>query len=629
MDEIALHPNPQMARRAWTDLRGSWGFAYDDENRGLSECWQERADLFDRTITVPFPPESPASGVGDPRFHPIVWYRRTVEVTDKQRTRRLILHFGAVDYLASVWLNGRLVASHEGGMTPFQADISDVLQPGSDQVLVVRAEDLPSDLAQPRGKQDWQLDPHDIWYRRTTGIWQPVWLEEVAPTHIAEIRWTPDIDRGMLGMAVRLSGSDTQQIRLHARLTLHDVPIADDIGAVYAGELQRDLSLDLGDLTMSRERVLWSPSHPNLVDAQLELLDADGEVVDEVSSYAGLRSVGTEGGRFLLNGRPYYLRMALEQGYWPESHLAAPGDDAIRREVELAKRLGFNGVRIHQKVEDPRFLYWCDRLGLLAWGEMANAYIFSRMGVERITREWLDVVARDASHPCIVAWVPINESWGAPNVLHDPAQQHLVQTLYHLTKTLDPTRPVIGNDGWEYVVGDMLGIHDYTFDGETIRARYGSPEAVSRTISAVQPGDRFVRLAGYRQEEVPVALTEFGGIGYRPEGGREWFGYGTVADIEEFRQKYQELLNAVLDCPTLAGFCYTQLTDTGQETNGLLTEWREPKIDPAVIRAINSRPSAAVPSDIVTQLRMNTSTSFSGVEPGAEQHGSESNETAP
>jgi beta-galactosidase/beta-glucuronidase len=582
----------------------------------VREGWRDRADVFTRTITVPFPPESSASGIGDPSFHPVVWYRRTFEVPPGLGDKRLILYCGAVDYRARVWINGRLVASHEGGQTPFSADITQALQEGTDQVIVIRAEDLPADLGQPRGKQDWQEQPHSIWYERTTGIWQPVWIEPVCPTYITGVRWTPDLDRAVLSLGVTVNREDYRPLRLRVQLSLHGVSVADDIYEIYGSDVNRDIALDLGSMTMTRERVLWSPGNPNLIDATLTLLGEDGPL-DEVQSYAGLRSVGVAGGRFLLNGRPYYLRLALEQGYWPDTHLAAPSDEALRREVELTKDLGFNGVRVHQQVADPRYLYWCDRLGLLVWGEMANAYVFTATSAERFTREWVEVLERDASHPCIVMWVPLNESWGVPNLLHDQAQQHYVQALYHLTKALDPTRPVIGNDGWEYVAGDIFGIHDYSFHGQTILDRYGTMDAIARTFREVQPGYRFVTLPGRDQgtEGRPIMITEFGGISLHPDRMAKWFGYGQVGDLEEFHQKYRELVDAVLDCPAISGFCYTQLTDTLQETNGLLTADREPKLEPAVLRAINTRPAAAVPGDVISQMQRVMATPFGGDNP--------------
>lgn len=608
-DEV-LPPRPQFARKEWTDLQGVWQFAFDDADRGLREHWERAAQPFTRAIQVPFPPESPASGIGDTSFHPVVWYRRGFDLLPQYEGKRLMLHFGAVDYRASVWVNGCLVTQHEGGNTPFQADITDAVLPDQEQIVVVRAQDLPADLAQPRGKQDWQEEPHDIWYHRTTGIWQPVWLEPVNVTHITGLRWTPDLDRDRLALSMTLVRSAHTTVRVRVRLRLHDVTLVDDELLVPGTELQRDFALDLQTVTMNRTGALWSPQHPNLVDATVTL-HSDGEVVDEIESYAGLRSVGIKGGRFFLNGRPYYLRLALEQGYWPQSHLAAPSVEAMRREVELAKALGFNGVRIHQKVEDPRFLYWCDRLGLMVWGETANAYVYSQTSAERLTREWLEVLARDYSHPCIVAWVPLNESWGVPDLLRAEAQRHFVQSLYHLTRALDTTRPVIGNDGWEHIRTDIVGIHDYTFSGDTIRERYGTAEAVERTINDVQPQHHFITL-GHRKPEAPVMITEFGGISVRPAGRRKWFGYGTVDNDTEYAEKYRELVDAILACPTISGFCYTQLTDTGQETNGLLTEDREPKVDPQEIAAITRKPSRAVPGDLIEQLQMGTDAALAG-----------------
>jgi len=610
--DAAVHPRPQLVRDRWVDLGGDWGFAYDDADQGLDAGWYApaRSAVYTRTIVVPFPPESPASGVGDTGFHPVVWYRRAVADPRRDAGERLLLHCGAVDYRAQVWVNGQLVATHEGGHTPFSADITAALALHADgdgdgdaeQVIVIRAEDLPLDLAQPRGKQDWQEQPHRIWYHRTTGVWQPVWLEPVPATHVTALRWTPDLDRGLLGLAVSLRRHDTTPLAVRVRLSLRGEPLADVTYGVRGAEARGEIALDRGALTLEGLSLLWSPRYPNLVDAAVEVRAGDA-VVDAVRSYVGLRSVGVAEGRFLLNGRPYYLRLALEQGYWPESHLAAPSDAALRREVELAKELGFNGVRVHQKVEDPRFLYWCDRLGLLVWGEMANAYAFTPLAMTRLVHEWTAVIARDYSHPCVVAWVPLNESWGVPTLARDAAQRAYVQALYYLTKALDPTRPAIGNDGWEHLVADIFGVHDYAFEGATLRERYGSPEAVEQTLREAQPHYRSMTLPGHHRAGEPIMLTECGGVSLRPADEEEWFGYGTVTSGDAFLSKYRELLDAILDSPAIAGFCYTQLTDTGQETNGLLTADRTPKLDPAAVRAITARPAAAVPGDITLYMQ--------------------------
>jgi beta-galactosidase/beta-glucuronidase len=603
LTEPGLHPTPQLRREHWTDLTGPWGFAYDDDDVGLRQNWQDRPDAFDRTCTVPYPPESICSGINDTGFHPVVWYRRTFRLDTDSRVsdgRRLLLHFGAVDYRAQVWLNGQFVAQHEGGHTPFSADVSSALKDGNrEQVVVVRAEDSPTDLAQPRGKQFWEVEPRRIWYHRTTGIWQPVWLEPVGDTYVKDVRWTPWVDSGLLAVYVTLNQPPERLLRMRIRLTLRGDLLAEDVYSVQRQEMRREIGLEPATANVGRRNLFWHPRHPNLIDAVLTLEDEDGRVLDVVHSYCGLRSSGYSDGYFMLNGVPYYLRLVLSQGYWPESHLAAPSTEALRREVESIRSLGFNGVRIHQKVEDPRFLYWCDRLGVVVWGEMANAYVFNETAVQRLTREWMEVVERDSSHPSVVTWVPINESWGVPNLARDPQQRDYVRALYHLTKAFDRTRPVIGNDGWEHFASDFWGVHDYALDGDTIRERYGTFEATERLFSRVQPSHHAVALEGRRPAGEPIILSECGGISYAPEPGTPWFGYGTVESTEAYLAKYKELIDAILDCPTIAGFCYTQLTDTEQERNGLLAADRTPKLDPEQVRRITWRPSKAIPGDII------------------------------
>jgi beta-galactosidase/beta-glucuronidase len=600
-----VHPRPQFARERWVDLSGSWGFAYDDGDVGRDEGWPERADVFDREVRVPYPPESPASGIGDPGFHPVVWYRRTFAAPQRRAGERLLLHFGAVDYRASVWVNGRHAVDHEGGHTPFAADIAPLLVDGAEQVVTVRAEDPPGDLTQPRGKQDWRERPHGVWYERTTGIWQPVWLEPVPAARVEALRWTPDLDRRLLGVTARLTpaAAALPGARLRVRLELRGELLAETEVAVTSTTLTQQIALDAGRIAHDRRAYLWHPDHPNLIDATVTLLAA-GDPVDEVSSYTGLRSVGVSGGRLLLNGRPLFLRMVLAQNYWPQSHLAAPDGDALRREVELVKELGFTGVRVHQKVEDPRFLHWCDALGLVVWAEMPSAFTYDEVTLTRLAREWTEVVTRDASAPSVLAWVPFNESWGVPELAGDPAQRHAVRALYSLTKALDPTRPVVGNDGWEHVVTDVLGVHDYSQDGATLRERYGTHEAVQRTLQRVQPYYRSILLPELTPDEQPLVISEFGGITYRPDSDDFWNGYGAVADPAELAARYADLVGALLDSPVLAGFCYTQLTDTAQERNGLLYADRTPKVPAGEIARANRRPAAAVPADAIAEIQI-------------------------
>ena len=603
--QAELHPRPQLRRERWIDLCGPWGFAFDDEDQGVAERWFDRAEPFDREIAVPFPPESKLSGVHETGLHPVVWYHREIRVDEADRQDRLLLHFGAVDYKASVWVNGRLAVEHTGGHTPFSAEIAPLLVPGEVQVIVVRAEDQPRDLQQPRGKQYWEDKPGYIWYHRTTGIWQPVWLEPVPKVAIAELRWTPDVDRFGVALTLRLNRAPPEGWRVRVRLA-GDRPtrvLVDDTCLLLGRELRRDLLLDLNSAAVRRRRtLLWAPEHPNLIEVTIELVDGDGAVVDRVESYFGLRRVEARDGRFTINGTPIFLRLVLAQNYWPDSHLAAPDADALRREVELARSLGFNGVRIHQKIEDPRFLYWCDRLGMLVWGEAANAYVYSDRAAEMLTREWLEAVRRDYNHPSIITWVPINESWGVPDLDRSAQQRSFVQALYHLTRALDPTRPVIGNDGWEHAVGDVFGVHDYAGSSDVLRERYGDRQALTRTLHEVRPYHFPLLSEGGEIGDEPIVLSEFGGLSFVPQTSEDWFGYRQFASPDELLLHYEGLVDALLASTALAGFCYTQLTDTEQEANGLATADRKPKIDPQRLRQINTRPSKAVPSEVLDAM---------------------------
>ncbi|WP_295118141.1 glycoside hydrolase family 2 protein [uncultured Leifsonia sp.] len=577
-----LHPRPQLSREEWTDLDGEWELRFDDDDRGLLQGWWRPGAEFDRTITVPFPPESPLSGIQEDG-HATVWYRRHAALPAPD-DGRVLLHFEAVDYRADVWVNGVHVASHEGGHVGFHADVTHALCDADLQTIVVRAFDDPRSLEQPRGKQDWEDEPHVIWYGRTTGIWRQVWAEAVPAAHISALRWSPGTRIGDIGMKAEISGA-VDGLSIEARFSFEGVELARSLHTVTAGDVEAVVTVRDPRLDTEPERLLWSPETPNLIDVSIRLL-RDGATVDELRSYVGLRTVGVEGERVALNGRPYFLRLVLEQAYWPQSHLAAPDDDALRQEVEAAKRLGFNGIRLHQTTADPRFLYWCDRLGLLVWADAPAAYRFSHRALARTTREWLELVDRDAGHPSVIAWVAFNESWGVPALAVDLAQRHAVRGLVGLLKALDPSRLVIGNDGWEYVSGDVIGVHDYTQHGTDLLARYGTRDAVEHTLEKERPGGRLLLVGepGVVREASagPVVLSEFGGVGFT-RGPQGWNGYGTVNDEAAFLSRLRELVGAA-SAGALAGFCYTQLTDTLQERNGLLDEHRRPKADADALR---------------------------------------------
>lgn len=564
------YPRPQLCRDAWQLLNGRWAFAPDPDG-----AWRAPGDVtWSSEITVPFAPETLASGIHHQGFLSRCWYRRIVDAWDPG-DGRVLLHFGAVDHRATVWVDDVLVVRHEGGYTPFCCDITAFMRAGHPVTLTVCADDDPLDLAKPRGKQDWLREPHSIWYPRTTGIWQSVWMERVRRTWLDRIRWTPSLVAWDLHLECWFAGELAEAMHLDVAVRSGDRLLAMDRYRVTGDELSRRIAFSDPGIDDSRNDLLWSPEAPHLLDVTLELSTEQGEVLDHVTSYTALREVALSADRFVLNGRPYYLRMVLDQGYWPGSGATAPSDDALRQDVELAKAMGFNGVRKHQKIEDPRYLYWADRLGLLVWEEMPSAYRFTSTSVERLTREWLEVLARDRSHPCIVAWVPFNESWGVPNLPDNPSHRHYVQSLYHLTRTLDPHRPVIGNDGWESSATDLIGIHDYDADPERLRTRYHSDDVVPRLFRKERPGGRVLVLEGHVHLDHPIVLSEFGGITYSSEP-RTW-GYSRCDTAAALQARYTDLLQAVHDSRIFAGFCYTQFADTYQEANGLLLADRSPK----------------------------------------------------
>jgi beta-galactosidase/beta-glucuronidase len=500
----------------------------------------------------------------------------------------VLLHFGAVDYFAKVWVNDQLVATHEGGHTPFSADITFALDPSGTQVVTVMAEDDPQDLSKPRGKQDWQLEPHSIWYPRTTGIWQTVWLERVAETYVQRLRWTPHMEEFSIRFEAYLCHFHNEPLWLDITLKHGERLLASDSYRIVDAETDRRIILSDPGIDDFRNELLWSPERPTLLEAEVTLR-SEHKILDRFSSYTALRSVNILRDRFMLNGRPYMLRMVLDQGYWPDTLLTAPNDDALRRDVELAKAMGFNGVRKHQKIEDPRYLYWADKLGLLVWEEMPSAYRFTRTAIRRTVKEWTEVIERDYSHPCIIVWVPFNESWGVPELTSIREHRHAVEALYHLTRTLDATRPVIGNDGWESSATDIIGIHDYDANADQLRNRYGTEANTDMLFDRRRPGGRILTLDGYPHRGQPIMLTEFGGIAYAkcPQPGvKQTWGYSSAKDDADFMARYESLMEVITSSALFSGFCYTQFADTFQEANGLLCADRTPKLSLEEISAI-------------------------------------------
>lgn len=571
------YPRPQFVRSEWLNLNGEWRFEYDDSNSGIRERWYD-THAYSQRITVPFAYQTKLSGIHDTDFHDIVWYERDFELPASWANQRVLLHFGAVDYRATVWVNGVCVTQHEGGHVPFHADMTPALQTGSNRITL-RAEDITTDLEQPRGKQYWERESAAIFYTRTTGIWQTVWLEPVPHIALDRVKILPDIDTGEIKLETLLNAHE-DGLRITAHITFDGEEIATHTVEVDAARSTATLTVAAPDAVKH-----WSPESPNLYDLRLRLKRGD-TVLDDVQSYFGMRKISVEDGQVMLNNQPYYMRLILDQGYHPDGLLTFPTDDDIKRDVELTKAMGYNGARKHQKVEEPRYLYWADKLGLLVWGEMANAYRFSETAVRRISDEWQSAIARDFNHPCIVAWVPINESWGVPDLKNDPRQIDHLMALYYLVRSLDTSRLVVSNDGWEHARTDLLTIHDYEGAGDTLRERYGTLE----NILQARPAKRDLFVTGFSYDGQPILVTEFGGIGYQKDAQEGW-GYTTASGDDDFIERYRVVISALLSSPHVQGFCYTQLTDVEQEINGLLTYDRQPKVDLSVIRDITAADS--------------------------------------
>ncbi|MCM3440355.1 glycoside hydrolase family 2 protein [Metabacillus halosaccharovorans] len=583
------YPRPQLVRGDWLNLNGEWDFEFDDQNIGLEEKWFKESAEYEQKINVPFAYQTKLSGINDSTFHDWVWYRREFTIPDSMNGKQIILHFGAVDYRAMVFINGNLVGSHEGGHTSFSFDITNYLQDGN-QTLVVRVEDPSIDETIPRGKQYWIEKSAAIWYTRTTGIWQTVWIEAVNKTHIKKLRFTSDIDKGDITIDFEVAG-DYINKKVEIDITFKDEVIANETIQIYENFVKRSINLYNRKIFRTGFHHVgwnWSPENPNLFDVKIRVKEQE-QVLDTISSYFGMRKIHTENGMVYLNNRPYYQKLVLDQGYWPEGLLTAPTDEDLKKDIELTKEMGFNGCRKHQKVEDPRFLYWADKLGFLVWGECAASPSYSEDAVARLTNEWIEIIERDYNHPCIVTWVPINESWGVPSICNNDQQIHHSAAMYHLIHSLDTTRLVISNDGWELTKTDICAIHNYNHGQKDEVEKYNEFRNSLRTTENLllsRPAGREIYTKGYHHSGEPILLTEFGGIGYKVGYDSGW-GYTSVTNEEDFLADYERVMKAVYESSALHGYCYTQLTDVEQEINGLLTYDRKPKCDLQLLKKIN------------------------------------------
>ena len=580
------HPRPDFVRDTFYNLNGVWQFAFDDDDEGIKKEWFKNNYELPMNINVPFCYQCEMSGIGDTTIHPVLWYRRSFEIPDNMQKKNILLRFGAVDDTCSVFVNGQMVGMHEGGYTPFEFDITPYLHEGTND-LCLRVIDQP-DCTQPRGKQHWGNGGYECWYTPVSGIWQTVYLEAVEKTRIRYIHITPDIDRHMATAEICLNQIPSMPYVVSLELTLNGQPyrFVSASGKEKILRIQVDMA-EGGNNTCP----LWWPDLPTLFDVEVSLYSEDIKI-DHVYTYFGMRKIHVSNGEVYLNNRMLYQKLVLDQGYWKDSLLTPPSDDAIRADLEATRLMGFNGARKHQKIEDPRYYYWADKLGLLVWGELPSMYLHSDESVRRMSSEMLAFIERDFNHPCIITWVPLNESWGVREIAHNRKQQALGEMLYSLTKAVDGTRLCSANDGWEQTKTDICALHDYAATKEELAAHFDDRQRVEQTGCSSR--NCYVEGANPSGQEA-LLITEYGGIAFeatKEDNEGAWGYFGKAASEEEFLHRFKETTDAIREIPYCQGWCYTQLTDVIQEINGLMTMDRQFKISPEKIAACNYAPSA-------------------------------------
>ncbi len=557
------YPRPQFYRPAWVNLNGPWSFTFDPGKSGMQRGLQHSSG-FDQTIQVPFCPESELSGVGHTDFIEMMWYHRKLEVPVEWQDQRILLHFGGVDYECEAFIDGQSVGRHWGGTASFTFDITRYVKPGQTHQLVVYVRDEVRSRVQPGGKQSEKFSSYGCMYTRTTGIWQTVWMEAVHPQGLQSVMIVPDLDSARFIVTPTFFAN---RRGLNFRASLYD-------GETMISQVSTPAGNGLSTVLRVVEPKTWTPEAPFLYDLVLEVVDEQGETLDRVSSYAGLRKVHVEGSQVFLNNQPFYLRLVLDQGFYPTGIWTAPSDEALKHDIELSMQAGFNGARLHQKVFEERFHYWADKLGYLTWGESSSWGIDVKdvVSARNFLSEWREIVVRDRNHPSIIAWTPFNETWDTGD-----RRQHnrLHIDAYELTRSLDPTRPVNDASGYAHARTDLWTVHTYEQDPAKLKEQLSLKEG--------QPFRNFPeREAEY--EGQPYLVDEFGGIKWIPEDRRPFaensWGYGEgPRSLDAFYARLEGMIDTLNALEHVAGFCYTQLTDVEQEQNGIYSYDRSEKFD--------------------------------------------------
>lgn len=563
----AEHPNPQWERKEWLNLNGVWEFGFDFGNSAGDKKLYESDGPLEKSILVPFCPESRLSGIAYTDFINGVCYKRTFELSEDEASKRVVLNFGAVDYEAFIYINKKLVGSHKGGYSSFAFDISDYINIGENTVFVIVKDDVRSGL-QPRGKQAVLYYSSVCDYTRTTGIWQTVWLEFTPKEYIKSVKYYPDVNNKSVTVVGEVCGKGVVSVK-----TSFEGTNTGSADAECSGFFTLTVALS--------ESHIWELGVGNIYDIELTFGD------DSVKSYFGLRSIALENGKFMLNGKSVFQRLVLDQGFYQDGVYTAPSDDDLKKDIELSMNAGFNGARLHEKVFEPRFLYHCDKTGYMVWGEYANWGVDYKLpeATEIFINEWMEVVARDFNHPSIIGWCPFNETWG---YIESRERNRLLSTIYKYTKQFDVTRPVIDTSGNYHIITDIYDVHDYEQNPEVFKLHYDELFKSGKLFEGVNHENDITQT----HNGEPVMMSEYGGIQWNTDGNAGW-GYGEACKTpDEFLQRYKGLTDALLDNPSMIGFCYTQLYDIEQEINGLYKYNREPKFDISFFKKVNERKAA-------------------------------------
>ncbi len=565
-------PRPIMERKNWMSLNGIWEFSFEEDSSvsGLKKYIHKELNM---EICVPYCYQSEKSGIHDLKEHKAMRYRKIFELTKKQAESTVLLHFGAVDYEAYVWINHEFVYHHVGGFTYFHCDITNYVRESSNEIEVLVIDDCSR--SKPRGKQFWRENPRGCMYTATSGIWRDVWLEFTGSVYLEQVKITPELDDNRAVLDIETNESCTG---IEVEIFFKGKKVWDVETVCEKKHLK--ITADLEDHDFESYQYYWTPEIPNLHDVLIKT-KVDGNITDTVHTYFGMRKIHIEDGIVYLNNQPYYQRLVLNQGYWKESLMTSPDTDALRRDVELIKAMGFNGVRVHQKIEDDRFYYLADKIGLLVWGEMPSAFEFNEKAMEATHKEITDFINQAYNHPSIITWVPLNESWGVRNIITDEQQQNYARSLYYHIKALDNSRLVNTNDGWEQLSeSDICGIHDYIVQEDRFTEKYVNMDTILK--GSVQGRKIYTQGSTYKNQ--PILISECGGVAFE---GKDGWGYQNAAKSkEEYLKRLSDLVKGILHTPWIQGFCITQFTDVMQEVNGIVTDDRNPKVDLDKIREI-------------------------------------------